>query len=216
MKLRTILIIGLIIILLITIIFITPKSKAVSSQQNIKIKDIKLSGLVADKGKKIQKVEKPPIPEKRKKSQEQIISEIITKLESEIDIKESNLIANLVIKKSNQYKLDPYWMLAIMYTESRFKRNAVSNRGARGLMQLMPRTAKQFGVNSTKQLHEPEININAGFKHYKFLLDKYDNNKMATIAYNQGVGNVSRGTYKTWYYNKVNKAYKSIMKLKNN
>jgi len=103
-------------------------------------------------------------------------------------------------------------MLAIMYTESKFENNTTSNKGARGLMQLIPNTAKSYGITKD-ELYIPEININVGFQYYKDLLNKYDNQKMATIAYNQGPGNVSRGTYRTWYHDRVKSVHKTIIKI---
>ena len=100
-----------------------------------------------------------------------------------------------------------------MYTESKFKNDTVSNKGARGLMQIVPSTAEFIGVPREK-LHTPAVNVRAGFQYYKYLLDKYGNQRIATIAYNQGPGNVSRGTYRTWYHGRVEEAYNMIINEK--
>lgn len=192
------------------------------------IKEISVKGLIEDEIDKCEKEriedelrkkrkdaeKKRAIARHKKISEESIIAEIITKLQPKVSNKEKTEIAQSVVELSKKYELDPYWMLSIMYTESRFKNNVVSNKGAVGLMQLIPKTAKQFGAKSTEELYNPKINMNVGFKHYKYLLDRYNNPKMATIAYNQGVGNVSRGTYRTWYHNKVNTNYNNIINLK--
>mgnify|MGYP001279352605 CR=1 FL=1 len=114
---------------------------------------------------------------------------------------------------SEKYDLDSLWMLAMMYTESRFDSSAVSSEGARGLMQLIPSTAKIYGVTK-EQLHVPAINIDTGFQYYRYLLDLFEDEELATIAYNQGPGNVRRGTYRTWYYKRVKEAYNEILKVK--
>lgn len=158
----------------------------------------------------------PPVVEKmveNKLTDKQIVYEIISNLQSKVTKEDAEEIAQLTIDLSNEYDLDPYWMLAIMYTESRFKNDTVSNKGAKGLMQLIPSTAKFMGVSSEK-LHTPAVNIDTGFKYYKYLLDKYDNQRMATIAYNQGPGNVSRGTYRTWYHGRVKEAYEIVLNEK--
>ena len=144
---------------------------------------------------------------------EQVICKIISKLQPKINEGDAEEIARLTIDLSNEYDLDPYWMLAIMYTESRFKNDTVSSEGARGLMQLIPSTAEFMGMPS-EELHTPAINVDAGFKYYRYLLDRYDNQKMATIAYNQGPGNVSRGTYRTWYHGRVKEAHEMILDKK--
>lgn len=144
---------------------------------------------------------------------EQIICKIISKLQPKINEGDAEEIARLTIDLSNEYDLDPYWMLAIMYTESRFKNDVVSSEGARGLMQLIPSTAEFMGMPS-EELHTPAINVDAGFKYYRYLLDRYDNQEMTTIAYNQGPGNVSRGTYRTWYHGRVKEAHEMILDKK--
>lgn len=141
-----------------------------------------------------------------------IIIDIIKEL-SDIQLEEAVEIANLIVNYSDSYELEPLWMLAIMYTESEFKNDAVSSENARGLMQLIPSTASYYGVTES-QLHSPAINIDIGFQYYRYLLDIYKDQRMATIAYNQGPGNVNRGTYKTWYHERVSDAYSKILTIK--
>lgn len=144
---------------------------------------------------------------------EETVSGIIKELQPKITDSESKKIAELTIEFSNKYDLDPYWMLSMMYVESRFKNDAISSEGARGLMQIIPSTAKLYGVEK-EELFNPATNINTGFQYYRYLLDLYDSQKMATVAYNQGPGNVSRGTYRTWYYGRVREAYGKILEKK--
>jgi soluble lytic murein transglycosylase len=98
------------------------------------------------------------------------------------------------IKRRTRDNVDPLMVLALMRQESAFNTQARSSAGARGLMQLMPKTARMIkkGV-SKKKLHVPSININIGVKLLKRLLKKYDGNLFYTlIAYNAGEGNLRR------------------------
>jgi soluble lytic murein transglycosylase-like protein len=77
---------------------------------------------------------------------------------------------------------------AIILAESRYNIYAISNKGARGLMQLMPFTAKELGVENS---FNPVQNINAGVKYFKKLLNRFDGDvKLSLAAYNAGVGKV--------------------------
>jgi soluble lytic murein transglycosylase-like protein len=80
----------------------------------------------------------------------------------------------------------------IVATESNFRCNAVSSRGAVGLMQLRPSTARQYGADASV----PEQNIDAGTRYLRFLIEKYHNTsnplRYAIAAYDAGVGAVDR------------------------
>ncbi len=74
--------------------------------------------------------------------------------------------------------------------ESRYNPHAISKQGAKGLMQLMPRTARSLGV---EDCFNPEHNVNGGVKYLKQLLDEFDDNlKFALAAYNAGSSRVRR------------------------
>lgn len=86
--------------------------------------------------------------------------------------------------------IDPVLLYSIMHRESSFKRFALSPKGARGLMQLMPGTAARFGV---KNIFDPQQNIEGGARYVRFLLDTFDGDVRLTLAgYNAGEGAVMK------------------------
>lgn len=101
---------------------------------------------------------------------------------------------DLVRKYAEQAGIDWPLIVALMYQESRFKKDAVSWAGARGVMQLLPVTAKRFGVTD---LHDPEKGIYAGTKMLAWLYDQFELELPVTertwftlAAYNAGLGHV--------------------------
>lgn len=135
-------------------------------------------------------------------------------------------------KYSNEYGVDPKVVLAIMRVESNFKTDATSKVNAKGLMQVLPDTAKHVAkllnidVNSI-DLNDAETNIKIGTYYIKYLMQNFSNMDTVYAAYNGGIGNVN-----TWlkdskyssdgvslynipssetkhYVNKVNKALKA-------
>jgi hypothetical protein len=96
----------------------------------------------------------------------------------------------LIHDKSLKYKVDPALVAAVIEQESRFRPSAKSPVGARGLMQLMPRTGRWMGA---RNLNDPEQNIDAGVKYIKYLSGRFNGDLNQTIAaYNAGEGNVKR------------------------
>jgi soluble lytic murein transglycosylase-like protein len=86
--------------------------------------------------------------------------------------------------------IDPVLLYAIMHRESSFRRFAVSPKGARGLMQLMPATAARFGVSN---IFDPRQNIEGGARYVRFLLDTFDGDvRLALAGYNAGEGAVMK------------------------
>lgn len=96
----------------------------------------------------------------------------------------------LIYEKAKKYDVDPALVAAVMEQESRFRPRAKSPVGARGLMQLMPRTGRWMGA---KNLYDPEQNVDAGVKYIKYLDKRFNGDLKKTIAaYNGGEGNVMR------------------------
>ena len=113
-------------------------------------------------------------------------------------------------KASTTYNVDKRLLIAVAKTESDFNPKATSGAGAKGIMQLMDRTAKDLGVTNS---YDPEQNIMGGAKLLSQLLKKYDGDRnKALAAYNAGTGNVARYGAKTYskYYNKVNSNEKAL------
>ena len=95
-----------------------------------------------------------------------------------------------ILEIAKQNNLEPALIKAVMHVESAFNPRAVSSAGARGLMQLMPATAKRFGVSDS--FHAID-NLNGGVKYLRWLFDRFDGNLRNVLAgYNAGEGAVDQ------------------------
>jgi soluble lytic murein transglycosylase-like protein len=94
-------------------------------------------------------------------------------------------------------------------TESNFNPHAVSSHEAVGIMQILPSTARALGV-SPSSLTNPEVSFSTSAKYLAMLQSQFGSLRMATVAYNQGEGNVRNGSYRTWYYDKVQANYNTL------
>jgi len=100
--------------------------------------------------------------------------------------------AGEIAAAAERHDLNPRLVAAVVGAESAFQARAVSHKGARGLMQLMPATALRFGV-APGELFEPERNLEAGARYLRWLIDRYDGAlHLALAAYNAGEGAVDR------------------------
>jgi hypothetical protein len=95
-----------------------------------------------------------------------------------------------IVRHAARHGVDPVLVKAVIQVESAFDPGAVSYKGARGLMQLMPATARRFGV---KNIHDPEENIEGGVAYLAFLLKMFPNDLTRALAgYNAGENAVVR------------------------
>lgn len=90
----------------------------------------------------------------------------------------------IIARVSERHQVDPALVKAVIRAESAYDHKAVSNRGAVGLMQLMPNTARALGVDDA---FNPERNIDGGVKYLRQLMDQFDGDvRLALAAYNAG------------------------------
>ena len=97
---------------------------------------------------------------------------------------------HIIRRMADEYDVDFALVKAIMHVESSFNPYARSDKGALGLMQVLPETAKRYGVHD---VYDPERNIEAGVRHLKFLREIFNNkNYLVIAAYNAGENAVKR------------------------
>ncbi|MEP6922983.1 MAG: lytic transglycosylase domain-containing protein [Pyrinomonadaceae bacterium] len=102
-------------------------------------------------------------------------------------------VDSYILDSTARYGVDPLLVYATMSQESSFKPQAISYKGARGLMQLMPATAARFGVSN---IFDPRQNIEGGVKYLRFLLDTFNGDvRLALAGYNAGEGAVMKYGY---------------------
>lgn len=177
----------------------------------------------------LEKIEKTPALAELKEKIEQLspIDTLKGKIEElapqetireKIDQGKVKNIDEIISSISRKYEVDENFVRAIIKQESGFNPNATSKKGAMGLMQLMPKTAKGLGVLDA---YNPEQNVEGGVKYIKSLMTKYDGDKkIALAAYNAGPTAVNRyggiPPYKETqnYVNKVMAIYENSGEVK--
>jgi hypothetical protein len=124
-------------------------------------------------------------------------------------------IQELVEKSARAHDMDPLLVQSVIQVESNYNHYAVSPKGAEGLMQLMPKTARMLGVSNS---FDPGQNIEAGVRYLKYLQSIYRDDRLALAAYNAGPAAVEK--YK-WvppyaetqdYVNQVGQRYRAARK----
>lgn len=126
----------------------------------------------------------------------------------------------LVEKAAREHQVDRALLSAVITVESGFDPNAVSSKGAVGLMQLMPATARRYGITN---LYDPAQNIQGGAKYLRYLMRKFNNDLSLTLAaYNAGEETVQRYGNRLppyqetrLYVPKVMDAYRQYQRIKN-
>ena len=99
-------------------------------------------------------------------------------------------VDNFIVESGKRNSVDPLLLYSIMHQESSFKPRAMSNKGARGLMQLIPATASRFGVTN---IWDPKQNIEGGARYMRFLLNLFNGDvRLALAGYNAGEGAVMK------------------------
>jgi hypothetical protein len=99
------------------------------------------------------------------------------------------IYGELIMAAAETHGVDPLLVQALIQVESNYQPRARSNKGAMGLMQLMPATARAYNVRNA---YDPKSNIDAGVRKLKSLIDKYRVFDLALAAYNAGEGAVER------------------------
>ena len=96
----------------------------------------------------------------------------------------------IIFRTGERQGVDPRFIHAVIWQESRYKEQAISHAGAQGLMQLMPATAQRFGCNDA---YDRAANIQAGTKYLAWLLKRFNGDvKLALAGYNAGEGAVDK------------------------
>jgi len=102
----------------------------------------------------------------------------------------SGRFEEIIRTTSDRYVVDPHLVRAVIKVESDFQSQARSRKGAQGLMQLMPETARLHNVNN---VYDPHDNIDGGVRHLRLLLDRYQGDlRLSLAAYNAGIKAVER------------------------
>jgi len=117
-------------------------------------------------------------------------------------------VDSFIAESGARHGVDPVLLYAIMHQESTFKAKAVSPKGARGLMQLMPGTAARYGVID---IFDPRQNIEGGARYMKFLLNLFNGDvSLALAGYNAGEGAVMKYGYRVPPYSETQEYVRRI------
>ncbi|HOX45778.1 MAG TPA: lytic transglycosylase domain-containing protein [Myxococcota bacterium] len=140
---------------------------------------------------------------------------------------EAEQLARMLTDEGRREGIDPLFLAALIRVESAFSNQAISNKGARGLMQVMPATGREMALSlglewsGAEQLHDPATNVRLGTGYLGRLLELYRGNyRLAVTAYNRGPRGVrflvqrdgGLGTEYTEYFRKVQETYRAYLR----
>src|SRR5215218_7638705 len=117
-------------------------------------------------------------------------------------------VDNFIVESGQRNSVDPLLLYSIMHQESSFKPRAMSNKGARGLMQLIPATARRFCVTN---IWDPKQNIEGGARYMRFLRNLFNGDvRLALAGYNAGEGAVMKYGYQIPPYSETREYVRRI------
>ena len=120
----------------------------------------------------------------------------------------STEVGKLIMQSAARNGVDPNLVIAVMHHESGFNPRALSYKGATGLMQLMPATARRFGVTN---ILDPAENIEGGTRYLRFLLDSFNGDiKLVLAGYNAGENAVVNSGYQVPHYRETQAYVRNI------
>ncbi len=129
------------------------------------------------------------------------ILKLILRFSDDISSSQAKKLAKLIIEECDNYEIDPSLVLAIIQVESNFSPTAVSDKGAIGLMQVMPSTAEYLAeklgisISGKKELHDPFLNVRLGIYYLSLLEGRFDNIEDALFAYYYGPSRFESNRY---------------------
>jgi soluble lytic murein transglycosylase-like protein len=147
------------------------------------------------------------------------IRDVLDRCYPHIPPEEKGVIASSIAEASERYQIDPKLILAVIETESAFKIDAISNKGALGLMQVIPATgihvARELKINLSEKdsLFDPVINVLIGSYYLKELMKQYQDLEIVLTAYNMGPGAVENEGFNRLpkrYSERVKKSYREL------
>jgi hypothetical protein len=100
--------------------------------------------------------------------------------------------AAMIRDAAQRYRVEPRLLMAVAQVESRHRADARSPKGALGIMQVMPSTGARYGVAQSRNLYDPEVNVDVAARYLSDLLDMFGRVDLALAAYNAGEGTVTR------------------------
>ena len=165
-----------------------PTDQPGSKPQRTEADKARLAGAAASTGDLEDRIADQIGKEHHAAKQSSFVDEAIQKYEI------SPELAGDIYQIAQEEGIDPKVAFGLVKTESSFKNSATSHVGARGLTQVMPRTARWMVPGTTAQdLHDQKTNLHLGFKYLNQMIDKYKGDvRLALLAYNRGPGTVDK------------------------